>query len=259
MMPRSIVSEAGDHPATLVAVGLLAYESADAAHHALGHAGACIALGGRLSSLTSIHVTCSVTGSAIDLAGPIANLAVGIAAAFGARAVKRAPEPARLFLVLAAAFNLFWFALQLVFSAASRTDDWAWFLRSEPEAVRYSLIGAGIVTYILAMRELASGLACFAAPSSRAWRIVVTAWIAGGVLACATAAFDPHPWSAIVQHAAPQSLLLSIGLLFAPARAVRAAASVPQVEAIGFSAGWVAAAVLVAMGSMVVLGPGIAY
>jgi len=42
------------------------------------------------------------------------------------RIVHRTSIAMRLFFILVAAFNLLWFGLQLVFSAATRTDDWAW-------------------------------------------------------------------------------------------------------------------------------------
>jgi hypothetical protein len=69
-----------DNVATIGAIGLVAYVAADGAHHALGHGTACLALGGRIRSLSSIFVDCSLTGSAIDLAGPFANLVVGLGA-----------------------------------------------------------------------------------------------------------------------------------------------------------------------------------
>src|SRR5208282_5248241 len=99
-----------DDLVTLVAIGLLAYAAADIAHHVLGHGGACLALGGRIVSLSSIFADCTVRGSAIDLAGPFANLAVGWAAlALAYR--PSANSAARLFFALTAGFNLFWFAL----------------------------------------------------------------------------------------------------------------------------------------------------
>ena len=130
-----------DNVATIGAIGLLAYVAADGAHHALGHGTACLALGGRIRSLSSIFVDCSLTGSAIDLAGPFANLVVGLGAVLCCavlccavlccavlciRIVHRTSIAMRLFFILVAAFNLLWFGLQLVFSAATRTDDWAW-------------------------------------------------------------------------------------------------------------------------------------
>lgn len=95
-----------DDLAMLVAIGLLAYAAADIAHHVLGHGGACLALGGRIVLLSSIFVDCTVRGSAIDLAGPFANLAVGLAALALAHHLSAA-STARLFFALAAGFNLF--------------------------------------------------------------------------------------------------------------------------------------------------------
>jgi hypothetical protein len=133
-----------DDLVTRVVIGLLAYAAADIAHHVLGHGAACLALGGRIVSLSSIFVNCTVRRSAIDLAGPFANLAVGLAAlALAYR--PSATSSARLFFALTAGFNLFWFALLLLFSAATRTDDFAWpmaaFHVSEP--LRYGLIALG--------------------------------------------------------------------------------------------------------------------
>ncbi len=244
-----------DDLVTLVAIGLLAYASADIAHHVLGHGAACLALGGRIVSLSSIFVNCTVYGSAIDLAGPFANLALGLAAlALAYR--PSATSSARLFFALAAGFNLFWFALLLLFSAATRSDDFAWpmsaFHVSEP--LRYGLIALGGLLYVLSVRAVAGPMAGYARPRARAWRIVVVAWLTAGVFACATALFDRHPAAAILHHAAPQSLILSIGLLFLPQRAVRTSTAVSPT--IGFSVRWVAAALIAAAASMVFLGPG---
>ena len=60
-----------DDLVTLVAIGLLAYATADIAHHVLGHGATCLALGGRIVLLSSIFVDCTVRGSAIDRPGPI--------------------------------------------------------------------------------------------------------------------------------------------------------------------------------------------
>ncbi len=244
-----------DDLVTLVAIGLLAYATADIAHHVLGHGGACRALGGRIVSLSSVFVNCTVRGSAIDLAGPFANLAVGLAALALAHHLSAA-STARLFFALAAAFNLFWFALLLLFSAATRTDDFAWpmaaFHVSEP--VRYGLIAVGGLLYLLSVRAVAVPMAGYARPRARVWRIVVAAWLTAGVLACATALFDRHPAAAILHHAAPQSFIVSIGLLFLPQRAAQISTAVSPV--IGLSVPWVAAALIAAAVSIVFLGPG---
>jgi hypothetical protein len=247
-----------DNVATVGAIGLLAYVSADIAHHALGHGAACLALGGRIRSLPSVFVDCSLTGAAIDLAGPFANLVIGLAALLCVRIVHRTSVAARLFFTLAAAFNLLWFALQLVFSAATRTDDWAWAMQEFHIAgpFRYAMIAIGALLYVLTVQFVGSQMAPFAYPRTRATTIVGTAWLTAGAIACATAAFDHNAAAAIVRHAAPQSLLLSIGLLFMPARAERSASSDGAATTLTCSVPWIVVAIFIGAASMVFLGPG---
>jgi hypothetical protein len=251
---------AKDNLITLVAIGLVAYASADIAHHALGHGGACLSLGGSIISLSSIYVHCSLRGVVNDLGGPLANLLLGLAAALTARIATRRSATTRLFLILAAAFNLLWFALQLVFSAASRTDDWAWAMHvfQVGEPVRYGMIALGALAYLLTMRGIAVQMAAFAASRVRARRIVMAAWITAGATACATAALDPNAVSAIVHHALPQSIILSIGLLFVPRRASSLSSSAEPAGPIAFSVAWTVAAALVGVASILLLGPGVA-
>jgi len=235
----------------LIAIGLLAYASADIAHHVVGHGGMCLAAGGRVRSLSSTFVDCTVRGTAVDLAGPFANLMTGLLAWAAALSARHA---ARLFLALACGFNLLWFCLQLVFSAATRTDDFAWAIKSFhlSEPLRYALILVGIVLYIFSMRIVKHLLRPFG-PPARAKRIVWMAWVTAGIFACLTALFDPHRWHEIPQHAAPQSLALSVGLLFVP-KYLRSSGEVPIVR----RTPWLLAAVVVAVASLVFLGPGFA-
>jgi len=248
-----------DSLATLVAVSLIAYVSADVAHHALGHGAACLVLGGQIHSLSSIFVNCSLTGAAIDLAGPFANLLIGLVAALFARIALRQTTSARLFCILAAAFNLQWFALQLVFSAATLTDDWAFAVQEfhVSSLARYGLIAIGALSYVVTVQFIAAQMAPFARPVSRARTIVGTAWLTAGVIACATALLDANPAAAILRNAGPQSLLLSIGLLFVPARAARLSCS-SAASMLARSFPWILAATLVGAASIVFLGPGIA-
>lgn len=247
-----------DSVVTIVALGLIAYASADVAHHVFGHGGACLALRGRVDSLSSVHVQCSVTGSAVDLAGPIANLMVGVGAWLGARIAGPRLVAIHLCFTLVAAFNLFWFGMQLVFSAATKTDDWAWAMQQYHvgEPLRYAMIACGVAVYVLAVRIVAHRLAPFG--QSRARIIAVTAWVTAGTLAILTALLDPHGSSVVLRDAVPQSLLLPIGLLFAPARAARTPPSEGVSTYLEFSMPWIFTAGLVAGLSIAFLGPGVA-
>lgn len=253
-------AQAKDNMVTITAISLLAYASADITHHALGHGAACLGLGGRIISLSSIFVNCSLRGAAIDLAGPFANLVLGLVAMLGARIATRSSPAMRLFCILVAAFNLLWFAMQLAFSAATRTDDWAWAMHQfqVAEPVRYGMIALGALAYFLTVRVIAARMAPFARPPARARTIVFTAWLTAGVIACATEAFDHNAVTAILRHAAPQSFLLSIGLLFVPAKAAKVSSSGGAVAAVTFSMPWIVAAAIVGIASILLLGPGVA-
>jgi len=222
-------AEPKDNAVTTAAIGLLAYVSADVAHHALGHAAACLTLGGSVVSLSSISVDCSTPGAVFSIASPLANLVIGLLALLAARfANRRPPSPLRIFWILAAGFNLLWFAGQLVFSIATGTDDWAWGMRpfhiGNPE--RLGMIALGILVYWLVIRAVASDLAPYAWPRARAVRLVLIVWLTAGVTACAMAALDHHAMAALRQ-ALPQSLALPIGLLFVPRRAASMGGGLP--------------------------------
>jgi hypothetical protein len=250
---------ARDNVPTLAAIGLIAYVTADLAHHAFGHGAACVIEGARINRLSSILVACSRTGAAIDLAGPSANLALGLLAAWGIHFAHRLSTARRLFCILLAAFNLMWFALQLAYSALTRKDDWAWPIHEwqVTEPVRYGLIATGALLYIFIIRFIGGSLAPFARPVNRARIIVRTAWLSAGAIACATAAFDHHPAGAL-RVAAAQSLLLSAGILFAPRHAARAALPEDHLPVpLALSIAWIAPAIIIALLSAAFLGPGI--
>jgi hypothetical protein len=117
------------------------------------------------------------------------------------------------------------------------------------------MIAAGVTLYFFIVRFIGILLAPFSHPFSRARIIVRTAWITAGAIACATAAFDHHPAQAILRHALPQSLVVSIGILIAPHRTGLSGSRTQA--ALGASTWWIASAVVLAAVSVVGLGPGI--
>jgi hypothetical protein len=255
------VPDAQDNLSTVVAIALVAYVTADITHHALGHGLMCWLRGGQIELLSSVFVRCSRPALAVDLAGPCANLILGLIAALALRITRRMPASTELFYILLAGFNLMWFSIQLIFSVLTDSDDWTWLLHvlnGAPEA-RYSLIGAGVFVYVMAVRDLRTRLARFARPPGRARVIVVAAWLSAGAIACATALFDPRGPAAVWTKAVPQSLVLSLGLLFLPARARRVVPPPEDCPAIGISRGWMAAAIVLSVLSIVFLGPGIGF
>lgn len=248
-----------DSVLSVSAIGLLAYACADVAHHILGHGAACLASGGRVVVLTSVFVDCTHKSMAIDLAGPSGNLVVGLLALLGAHLLRQSSPATRLFLILVAAFNLFWFAGHLMFSAITGTDDWAWAMNElhATGLIRGSAILAGALLYRTILRAIAGELAAFECSSARVMAIALTAWLSAGALACVTAAFDHHPLAALLQSAAPQSLGASVGLLFVPRLIAKMPKSSDVRAPLEPSKLWLVAAGIVGATSIIVLGPGV--
>lgn len=93
---------------TVGAIALAAMSLVTFDHEALGHGGACLVTGGQIQLLTSALFHCSHASPLIDMAGPLSNLLIGgLAMLLAARIPVRRPA-LKLFLILIAAFSLFW-------------------------------------------------------------------------------------------------------------------------------------------------------
>ncbi|HVU19685.1 MAG TPA: hypothetical protein VHE09_03070, partial [Rhizomicrobium sp.] len=119
---------------TLTAIACAAYLSADLAHEALGHGGACLASGGRVLLLDTTFEECSIHTRWIDGAGPVAGIVVAILAWLGARKAKAANF--RVFLTLLFASAIFWNTGYMIKSGLGYTGDWHFLIGGlEPAAL----------------------------------------------------------------------------------------------------------------------------
>jgi hypothetical protein len=243
---------------TLTSIGILAYLIADLAHHLLGHGGACLVEHGRMLLLSSIVLKCSAQSLFIDLSGPLGNVVAGLLALWVATSMARGAT--KLLASLAAAFNLFWFAGQMLVSVATRTDDWAWAMHDYhlSQIAQALLMGVAVLLYLGVVRTVAAVLAGFASPRERLARICRVAWLAAASVAALSALLDTSPVAALLRHALPQGLLSPLGLLLIPRRAMRQEGIVPE-SSVPRSWPWMATGVLGALLSVGLLGPGLGF
>jgi hypothetical protein len=239
---------------TLVALAALSFIAACVAHEAIGHGGACIAIGGHVTLLTSVYFHCSNGGPLTDAAGPTMNLVVGAACWYALRSRSKPSMQWRLFLALTMAFNLFWGAGYFVFSSITDTGDWAFVLRGlalQPRPLWLFLMGAfGVALYYRSMRLIAARL-----PGGTP---LVVAYLSAGAVSCLGVLFFNGPVLPALREAAMESFGAAISLLLLARRT-----STPREPAVAEmvvtrSNGWILASAFATLAFVATLGRGLA-
>jgi hypothetical protein len=154
---------------TVLAIGAAAASLAAFAHEAAGHAIGCLLVGGRVMLLTSINFRCQGATWVTDAAGPIGNLLPAVGALVLLRLRAAWTAPARLFLVMLGGINLFWFAGQMMYSAALETED-LWFVARAlawPRSWRVLASVIGVAAYAIGIHELARAARALIVPGQR--------------------------------------------------------------------------------------------
>jgi len=193
---------------TYIAIAMLAYVSVCVTHEVLGHSVMCLAEHGDITMLTSVYFHCKNGGILTDLAGPMANLVMGLICLSALR-MTSVPANTRLFLIFAATFHFLWLAGCLLVSAIANQSDFAYPLQALPIVPiwlgRLGLGILGVVIYIFTIRRL--GQSALPGPLLR------SAYFATGLLSCGAALFFAGNVPHAVRDAALESFVMSAGLL----------------------------------------------
>jgi hypothetical protein len=219
-----------DEPLTLASIGVIAACLSSVAHEAIGHGGTCIAVGGRVTLLTSVYFRCIGGGPVTDAAGPLGNLA--LAAMCWMLLQGKWPATLRLLLVMLLAFNGFWASGYLVYSGILDTGDWAFAARDSLPAGTWQwrpvAVLCGALLYIATLRSVVHAMRAVAPegtdPSRRMQRLLRLPYLAAALSACIAAAlFKGSPLAPggiinAVREAALEIGIASIGLWFAAGR-----------------------------------------
>lgn len=193
------MTQSADDALTVSAIAVLAACIAAVAHEAIGHGGACLALGGAITQLTSVYFQCSAHNLWIPAAGPLGNLAAALLAGAGAALLPGART--RLLLVLIALISIYWFAGYLIYAALLNDGD-PYFVLADfgaPNlAARAGMAAAGLAAYAIGLWASRR----FTAPMADAQRTLGVAWVAASLSACAAAlVYAPDRLDAVKQAA----------------------------------------------------------
>jgi hypothetical protein len=253
---------------TIAAIAIVAAVIANLIHEGLGHGGMCVATGGRPLVLSTVHFDCSADTRLVAAAGTIANLIFGALFWFAERAVKRSASW-RYFFWLLMTFNLFQAGGYFLFSGIGNIGDWAAVVAGwQPAwAWRVGLAALGAVAYFfilvpLSLRELSPLLGKDAKIRvRRARRLAVTPYLVAGILACIAGVLNPVGPVLILISAAASSFGGNSGLawmwkLLYGSRFPSGEFQMPEIER---SRGWIIVAIIVAIGFIVGLGPGVKF
>ncbi len=175
-------SEGRNDTLTVVALAVLAAITVTVAHEAVGHGSVCLALGGRVTLLTTSLFRCDVPSFLIDLGGPLTSLAVAAMAAVASRATRATRPGLTLYLVLVAAMAGFWEGVYLVQVTLTEHGDlysaWTGLAGDATVAVRVGGAAVGVAIYLVTVVFASRMLAGALVEPRRATR---TAWVAAMV------------------------------------------------------------------------------
>ena len=238
-----------DDRITVAAIAVLAYVMADVAHEVAGHGAAFLLSGGRACTFTTTRLLEAggrgTDGNPLwDLGGPCGNLMMAGISWFGLRAAH--DSRTRLLWWLTLAFSLFWAFGYLMFCGVVGRGDWFALIPGLPNVWlgRIAFAVAGWLLYRWTIRLLGAGAG---------WRrrTVLTAYIAGGLIACAGALFDPWGPMEMLNSGALSSFGAAAGLLWTPRWFSGGRANISR------GVGWIISATVVSILYVFVLGPGI--
>ena len=268
MEPNSV-----DDRTTLAALGVLAFALANVSHEALGHGLATLAVGGRPVLLCTCYFDSSGNYSKwIPAAGGLMNLVVGFGALAALGLSLRLSPHLRYFLVLVAAFNLFFAFGYPAYSGIAQFGDWAAVVSGlEPHWLwRVLLVVAAVVGYYGSMTLIGRAIAPFAGDPGasaegtrdrvRLARITLIPYLASMILACLAGALNPKGWLTMLTAGLPAA-----AAAFGLTQMDHFVGSQPGVtsqqvlEPMRRSLPWIIAAAIVVIFFAGVLGPGIRF
>ena len=247
-----------DDIATVAALGVIASCVVAFGHEALGHGGACLALGGRVLLLTSSLFRCDIASPLIDLAGPLTNFTIGALAFVAGAALPRRFAAFRLLLLLVGVFAWFWEGGYLVQAMALKSGDSYFAARdmapaSLRPAIRIAGAALGALVYLAAIRAAAAGLLRLRPQRGEARRLARTAWLAASLAAFAAAALYRGEGWGDLHDAVFEIAVASAPLLIVPRRSIAGEAAPP----IGRSGTAIASAIIVFAAFAFLLGRGV--
>jgi len=259
---------------TLASLAVVAYALANVVHEGLGHAGTCILVGGKPQVLSSMHFEGDTEGlppladRLVAAGGTVANLiAAAVALPFLRRGRDRSPAT-WLFAWIFASVNLMQATGYPLFSGVGNIGDWSAVTRgwSPTWLWRLMLAAVGGISYLLAVRWAMTALAgrleeTGPARVKAAYAYTFTPYLVGCALYVVAGLLNPAGLMLVAVSAVASSLGGTSGFAWGPQllHDPDIPSATGPVPALARNWGWVAAAAVVGLAFIIVLGPGVHF
>ena len=253
---------------TVAAIAIVAGLAANQLHEAVGHGGACLALGQHVREWGAFYLECDTAtappavGRLVAAAGSTVNLITAVIAAGVLRATPASRSRARFFWWLLFAVSGFDWTGYYFFSGVSGIGDWGAdgvFAGVRGWPIWRVLLGAGgFLLYwawaIVAMRALARLTGTDDAGRRQARRLSWTAYFTIGCTAFAIGLLNPKGLFILLASAVASSFGGPSALLWGPS-IIRPGAAAARPFGIARSRGWIAVATVALAAEAMILGP----
>ncbi|MEP6618874.1 MAG: hypothetical protein ABJE47_06150 [bacterium] len=275
MLPATDNATARHDFLTVAAVAVIVYSLSSLLHEAVGHGGACLAVRGVATELSSMHFECNLPVTAttaeriVAAGGTVATLLGGMVALQFYR-LAPASNVWRYALWLFAAINLMQGTGYFLFSGVGNVGDWAAVTEHwKPEwAWRAGLALIGFGLYLAVTIRLFNVLHPFVGGARprrfiHAIRLAVLPYFVGGALEIAAGARNPGGVMLVLMSGAAASLGGTSGLLWGPQmlRGPRTASDMLQIPVSIIRRSWptILVAIVVAAVFIIVFGRGLTF
>ncbi len=256
---------------TVAAIAVVTHASSVFIHEAIGHGGACLAVGCTPRLLTTMQFKGDedslpkLAVDAISAGGSVANLIAAAIAVLLLRRYRGAARSGWFFLWLFATVNLLAAAGYPLYSGLANIGDWANIVRGVKPAWLWHLVLAaiGALSYWFATRWaidcLGRRLAHTGSRVPAAYRYTLVSYLAMGALAIVGGMFESGGALLVLISATAASLGGASALAWGPQLLQDPRLGKPPEEPLQVlrDARWIIAAALVALAFVAVLGPGV--
>ena len=206
---------------TIAGIAIIAYILASVLHEGVGHGGACLLAGGKVSVISTVHMECSAETRLVMAGGTLMNVAAGALCFALGRVTARTSPCLRYLMWLSMTVNLFTAAGYFGFSGIGGFGDWASFIQGlGPQwAWRIGMTIFGAAAYVLvawfSLLELRPLIGSDKEKRfAHAVRLSRMPYFAGGILACVAGSLNPQGMILVALSAAASTFGGTSGLLW---------------------------------------------